>query len=145
MPHMKYYQGLGDIYNHYENIFSHLEKTWGHELVETWGIDPSNEEELKLIQEEKDVVRYLIGCQTSVVHDENALKPTVEAAQRCFNRHLHFLNLVHECNENTVKNASTFKQREYHACRYYLSKFRDGAWLEKLPNRILTLENKYPE
>lgn len=145
MPHMKYYQGLGDIYNHYEDIFSHLEKTWGKDLVETWGIDPDNEEELKLIKEEKEVVRYLIGCQTSIVHDEDALKPTVEAAKRCFNRHLHFLNLVRKCNEDTVKNISTFARREYNTCQYYLSKFKDDKWLEKLPDRILTLENKYPK
>lgn len=143
MPKMKYFQSLASIRDHYDDILRNFQsETYGKRLLETWNI---SWEERESIQEEKEVLSYLIGCQLSIVHNQNVKKPTIEIAKRCFNRHLDFLEQIHGCHQTNVNrqgNPSIVKQ--YKACRHYLFQFSLPAWLEKLPDEILTFENKYP-
>lgn len=141
--HVKYFQALADIRNHYDEILRCFRNSqFALMLLESWGIDPSEKE---LILEEREALRYLIGCQLMLVHDKNAKKPTIEVVNRCLNRHLVFLEKIHNCHVyNVNKHRSKFIQKQYKACRHYLFKFSLPAWYEKLPAEILTFENKYP-
>lgn len=142
MPHMKYFQGVADIESHYANIVENYKSGhWGRSLLDTWDIKEKDKAD---ILEEKDVLRYLIGCQLSLVRDSNVKKPTIEAVNRCFNRHLKFLEDVHNCHQwNVNKYPSLHIRKQYKACRHYLFKFSLRAWVDKLPDEILTYENKY--
>lgn len=142
--HMKYLQGLADMRHHYECIMQNMSNTnHGHLLLETWNINPCDKDEL---EEEQEALRYLIGCQTGLVHDTNAIKPSVQTINRCFERHLDFLHTIHDCHTfNHNKHRSKIIQEEYNACRHYIFKFSLPAWVEKIPDEILTFENKYPD
>lgn len=140
--HMKYFQSLADIYKHYNEVLSNIDKPkFGHSLLETWGINPSDKDSLI---EEQEVLRYLIGCQLMQVRDKNAEKPAQEIAERCFKRHLRFLDLVHDCtDDNAKKHPSKLVRDEHSACHYYLFQFSQTGWYDNLPNEIFTFENKY--
>ncbi|PLS19478.1 hypothetical protein CVD28_03415 [Bacillus sp. M6-12] len=149
MPHMKYFQAIADIERHYEDILYNIDNPSpisGHLLLETWDIDPKDKE---LLTEEKEVLRYLIGCQLSIVRDTNAKKPSLDVVKRCFERQLHFLEKIHKCHAYNVNKLSyahaKLIQKQYKACRHYLFKFSLPAWYEKMPNEILTFENKHPD
>jgi len=145
MPHMKYFQSIATIQAHYKDILrAYDDETYGKVLLETWGISWNEKEAIK---EELDVLEYLISCQHGLAlwRSEDSIKPTVELVNRCFNRHLDFLERIHGCHQTNVNrqgNPSIVKQ--YKACRHYLFQFSLPAWLEKLPDEILTFENKYP-
>jgi hypothetical protein len=142
--HVKYFQPLADIRKHYDDILRNFDNPkWGHLLLETWGIKLMDKEDLV---EEREVLRYLVGCNRMLVQDHNAKKPTLDAAERCFNRHLVYLEEIHSCHAyNVNKHSSILIQKEYKACRHYLFQFSLNTWYEKLPNEILTFENKYSE
>lgn len=142
--HMKYFQAIADIRNHYDDILPKFKnQNYGHVFLESWGIEPSEED---LIIEEREVLRYLIGCQLSLVHETNSKKPSINTVQRCFNRQLNYLEKVHKCHAyNVNEHPSKLIQKQYKACRHYLFKFSLPAWYENLPDEILTFENKYPD
>lgn len=144
--HMKYFQAIGRIIDHYDDILREWDRSkYGHLLLETWGIEITSKEK-ELIIEEREVLRYLMGCQLSLVRDTNSKKPKLEIAKRCFNRHLTFLEKIHSCHAyNVNKYKSKLVQKEYKACKHYLFKFSLPAWYEKLPEEILTFENQYPD
>lgn len=141
---MKYFQAIADIRNHYDDMCHYFDnEQWGYQLLETWEVSPTEKD---AIMEEREVLRYLIGCQHMLVSDENAKKPTLDMVQRCFYRHLSFLEKIHHCHAyNVNKHSSKFIQKEYKACRHYLFQFSLPAWYEKLPDEILTFENKHPD
>lgn len=140
---MKYFQGLADIHNHYKDIMHNMSnKKYGHLLLETWNINPCDKAEL---EEEKEALRYLIGCQTGLVRESNAQKPSIQTINRCFKRHLDFLETIHDCHTyNHNKHSSKLIQKEYNACRHYIFKFSLPGWVKNMPDEILTFENKYP-
>lgn len=144
MPKMKYLQGLADIETHYINILHNYNNlTFGRDVLSSWGIE---EEDIEAIKEEKEVLRYLIGCQLGVVEDTSVSKPSMELAHRCFNRHLYFLDLVRKCNQSTVnKHSSKLVIRMYKTCLEYRFKFTQNGWLKTLPEEVLTFEQLYPD
>lgn len=141
---MKYFQALADIRNHYDDVLKHMdEPKFGHFFLESWEIDAKEKEK---IIEEKEALRYLTSCHLMLAGDENAKKPTVEVVNRCLNRHMKYLEKIHKCDQKTVKtHPSKFIQKEYKACKHYLFQFSLPAWYEKMPNEVLTFENKYPD
>lgn len=143
---MKYFQAISDIQHHYDDILYHIDNpspTLGHVFLETWDIDPKDK---NLIIEEREVLRYLLGCQLSMVRDSNAKKPFLDVVNRCFERELSFLEKIHKIHAyNVNRHPNPIVRKQYKACRHYLFKFSLPAWYEKLPNEILTFENKYPD
>lgn len=141
--HMKYFQALADIQRHFDDILENFEKPYGNILLETWGIDPSEKEQLI---EEREALRYLVACQLMMAHDENAKKPEIPVVNRCLERHLRFLETVHKCHAyNVNKHRLKTIRKQYKACRHYLFKFSLPAWVKNLPDEVLTFENKYPD
>lgn len=141
---MKYFQGIADIKNHYDDILRQFgNEKYGHGLLETWNIGLDEKED---ILEEREMLRYLVGCETMIVHEENAKKPTIEIVNRCFHRHLEFLKEIFYIYEQNVNQYNDkLIQREYKTCRHYLFQFSLPAWYEKLPDEILTFQNKYKD
>lgn len=70
MPHMKYFQGLTDIHKHYQNIEFYSGESWGETLLQSRGIDPKDQDLIKDPKQESEAVRFLIGCQHAIGHDE---------------------------------------------------------------------------
>lgn len=143
---MKYFQAIAQIRDHYNHIMRYMDcEVFGQSLLETWGIKLSDRPQ---IEEEREALRYLIGCQMMITHDDNnhnAQKPSAEVVTRCLERHLTFLETVHHCHAHNVnKHSSKFIQKQYKACRYYIFKFSYPLWVGRLPDEILTFENKYP-
>ncbi|ADO59697.1 hypothetical protein [Paenibacillus polymyxa] len=140
--HMKYFQAIADIRNHYDEMLKYFEEPrWGHLMLEARGIELSEKE---LLIEEREVLRYLIGCQHCFVREKNATKPSLDVVQRCFKRQLSYLERIHGCHAyNVNKHTNKLIQKNYKACRHYLFKFSLPAWYAKLPEEILTIENKY--
>lgn len=140
--HMKYFQAIADIENHYKEILRAMkDERYGHGLLETWGIKPEEEE---LILEELEVLRYLIACQLGISSKKTTVKPSLEVVNRLFNRHLTFLEDVHNCHAyNVSKYPSSLVRKEYKACRHYLFKFSLPAWYRVLPESIPNYEEKY--
>lgn len=140
--HLKYFQAIADIKHHYDDILQEFDgRKYGYFTLETWGIHLS---EKKAILEERDVLDYLIGCRLGFVRDKSVQKPSIEVVQRCFQRHLLFLDTIFKCNTyNVNKHRSKLIQKQYKACRHYLFKFSLPAWYKKLPNEILTFQEKY--
>lgn len=143
--HMKYFQALGRIRDHYDEILERWidDPEYGHMLLKTWNIDPVEKAELI---EEREAIRYLVACQNMMAFDENAKKPKIEVVNRCFERHLAFLERVHGIHAyNVNKHRLKLARKQYKACRHYLFKFTLPAWVRNLPEEILTFENKYPD
>lgn len=140
--HIKYFQPLADIRCHYESILNNFDGSrFGSSLLDTWGISLDEKE---LILEEMDVLNYLIACRLGIARKNNAKKPSIEVVNRCFNRHLDFLEKIHNCHQwNVNKNKSKLVAKQYKACRHYLFKFSLPAWEQSLPAEIPTYENKY--
>ena len=139
---MKYSQGLFDIKNRYTDILKQFEnEKYGKGLLESWEI-PLDEKEQ--IEEEKEVLHFLLSCDGNLAHGTKAIKPSLEAANRCFHRYLKLLNDVDGCDAKNVKTyPDKLVQREYNTCRHYLFQFSLPAWYEKLPNEVLTYEEKH--
>lgn len=139
---MKYFQTIADIEKHYTEIkrnFNNNKYSIG--LLESWSIYPKDK---PYIEEEAEVLRYLVGCQLGFVRDTKVKKPTLAVVQRLFNRHLAFLKEVHGCHEGNVnKHPSILSRKEYKACKHYLFKFSLPGWVKKLPKELLTVEEKY--
>jgi len=141
--HVKYFQIIAHIESHYEEILRNFNKDlkYGMMLLETWDIREEDKEE---IMEEKEVLRYLVACQIGLSRKENVKKPSIEIVNRCFNRHLTFLEKIHKCHAyNVNKYENPLVRKEYKACRHYLFQFSLPAWYEKMPEEIISFENKY--
>lgn len=146
MPHMKYFQSIAKIQDHYKDILrAYDDESYGKVLLETWGI---SWDEKEAIMEELEVLDYLISCQHGIAFwsSKDVVKPTVELVTRCFNRHLRFLESVFRIDQyNVNKHHSKNIIKEYKACRYYLFKFSCPGWVKRMPDRLLTFDNKYPK
>lgn len=143
--HIKYFQPLADIERHYDDIlFNFDEKNeFRRGLNETWGILPEDEAD---IIEEREVLRYLLGCRFGWVRNQNVKKPSLHVVERCFNRHITFLGRIYKLDDfNVNKCTHPTVKKEFKACRHYLFQFSLPAWYDKLPDEILTFENKYPD
>lgn len=140
--HMKYFESIAQIHKHYGEIVVQFDKKHGLSLLESWGIFPKDKED---IIEEKEALRYLVGCQTGLVREENAKKPDVKVVERCLIRHIDFLESTFGLTDaNVNKSTDILSKKEFKACRHYLFKFSLPAWYDALPDEILTFENKYP-
>lgn len=140
---MKFFQGIADIKRHYDDMITHFDNTkYGHMLLGTWNVKVEDKKE---IEEEREALRYLLGCQLMLVHDENATKPSISVMNRCFHRHLGFLSDIHRCTSETYKKSNPLVRKEFETCQHYLVQFSVPSWYNKLPNEILTFENKYKE
>lgn len=139
---MKYFQSIADIEKHYKDMIREFgNEKYGRLTLETWGV---SWEEKDAILEELEVLRYLIACQHGVTRLKDVEKPSIEIVNRCFNRHLGFLELIDDCNQwNVNKHSSKLVRNEYKACRHYLFKFSCPGWVKYLPDKILSLENKH--
>ena len=146
MPHMKYFQSIATIQAHYKDILrAYDDETYGKVLLETWGISWNEKEAIK---EELDVLEYLISCQHGLAlwRSEDSIKPTVELVNRCFNRHIGFLESVFRLDKwNVNKHHSKTIIKEYKACRHYLFKFSCPGCVESPLSWIHAFENKYPK
>lgn len=146
MPKIKYFQPVADIKNHYVDILRAFEdKNNGKDTLKDWLI---KEVDFENIKQEADVVRYLLACQHGFsMYGEDLKKPTLEAVNRCFSRHLAFLNHVFNVNSGTyklreIKEFYPTVVKEYIACLYYLEKFSDESWLKKMPDEVLTIQSR---
>lgn len=141
--HMRFFNELFYIQNHYDNILTNAEmdgeRNWS--LLETWNIRP---EDIEDIREERKVLSYLLACKLSIAREEKAVKPELAIVERLFNRQLMFLENVHGIHAyNANKHRNPMTRKKYKACRHYLFKFSLPAWVEKLPAEILTFDEKY--
>lgn len=142
---MKYFQGIADILNHYNTMMDNFQENrkYGLELLETWNVYPEDKDD---IFEEREALRYLLGCRLGMVREKNAQKPSLEVVERCFQRHVAFMKEIHGVDDyNVNKHDDPLVKKEFKTCRHYLFKFSLPAWYEKLPEEILTFENKYPD
>lgn len=139
---IKYFQGVAEIMRHYEDILFHFSnEKYGHLLLETWDVYP---EDINEIREEYDFLRYLLGVQLGLVRETGVEKPSVEVVNRCLNRHLAFIKKIHKCDERTYKeHRSPFIKNEYKACKHYLFQFSLNGWYKRLPDKIISFEEKY--
>ncbi|WP_054860485.1 hypothetical protein [Gracilibacillus sp. JCM 18860] len=88
---------------------------------------------------------YLIGCQLGFAYEKNIPKPSIEATNRCFHRHLAQLRKVFDINDYKVNQyPNKIVRDQYKVSRHYLFKFSQNGWYRNLPDEILTLDNKYP-
>lgn len=145
MPHIKYLQPLADIEDRYSDWLDMIEK--GDRLParlrmlesDGWTMDDK-----ELILREQNVLRFLIGRQNGFVHGGPAYCPYRADVESCFHRHLTYLDETFGCNADTVRTFTDgYKKmvaKEYHACRYYLFQFSLPGWVEKLPERIQSVE-----
>lgn len=143
--HMKYFQSVTEIVDHLEKVLdiSMDPGDFGWMLLDSWGVAPTD---LNEIREELEVCRYLVACQLMFAHGESVRKPTVEVVNRCFERHLVFLDRIHGIHAyNANKYPLPILRKRYKACRHYLFKFSLPAWYEKMPEKILSFDEKYPE
>jgi hypothetical protein len=141
--HVKYFQPLADIKYHYDEVIKGLNRSskYADMLLATWGVKPEDESH---ILEEYEVLRYLLACQHMFAFDANVYKPPIYVVERLFNRHLGFLETVRDCHAyNVNKHSSKRTQKEYKACRHYLFKFSLPAWYQKMPDVVLTYQNKW--
>lgn len=142
--HMKYFNSIGYIEDHYQNILEYIKKPTFHGLLGSWDIDPLTME--KEIVEEYEVLRYLISLQFTFAHDKTTYKPTLEVVNRTFNRQLAFLEKHHKVHAyNVNKHPNKLVKKKYKACTHYLFKFSLPAWYQSLPDTVLTLEERNPE
>ena len=139
---MKYLDGLFDMKNRYKDILRQFDnERYGEYTLTSWGIKMEEKEQ---IEEEKEVLHFLLSCEGNLAHGTKAIKPSIEAANRCFHRYLKLLNDVDGCDAKNVKTyPDKLVQREYNTCRHYLFQFSLPAWYEKLPSEVLTYEEKY--
>lgn len=146
MPKMKYFQAVGGIRDSYDTIlecFDEIDDRFSQMKLKSRGL---SSEDLPIIQEEVNVLRYIIACQRGLVYDgeTNIQKPTIEAANRVFTRHLHRLDDVHGINAtNANKFDNPIIKKQYKACRHYLFQFSLPGWVKNLPDEIESYDNKY--
>lgn len=143
---MRFFQPIADIRTHYENIERHVQDAkWGAMILETWGINKNDHEQIAQIRKEHDAVTYLSNCQLEIAHGKDSVKPDMLVLESALNRQLAFLSDIHDCtSDNWRTNRHKSVQKQYEACRHYLFKLTLPAWVEKLPERIPTFANKYP-
>lgn len=139
---IKYLQGVADIYHHYKDILRYAQGNgkYDHLLLETWNIELKD---MELIREEYEFLRYLLGVQLGIIHEESAIKPSIEIVNRCLNRHLSFIKEIYRYDDNTKEKANPIVVREYKACKHYLFQFSLNGWYKRLPDKILSYEEKY--
>ena len=140
---IKYFQPLADIKKHYDDIIDNFGGSrFQLSLLDTWGIKEEDKED---IIEEHEALRYLVGLKINLVRDSNSCKPNIVTVNRLFNRHLYFLEKIHNCpSSNVNKYPNPLIKKSYKACRHYLFQFSLPAWYDKLPEEVLTFENKHP-
>lgn len=112
-------------------------------IMDAYGVTPSDKNN---ILEEIDAISYLISCQTMIArrNDQNDVKPSIEVANRAFNRVIEQLSSTHRQEDNGKPVFRTnVAQKEYDACKHYLFQFSLPAWYEKLPSEVLTFNNKW--
>lgn len=144
---MKYFQGVADIKNYYIDAISTLEmdgipEGYIRAVKKTRGID---EGEIQDFYEEYKAIMYLVCCRLEMSYlNHNIPKPSIEVMNRCLNRYLEFIARVHNCKaDNYKQHPSKYMRNSYLAARHYLFKFSLPAWYAKLPDEILTYENKW--
>lgn len=140
---IKHVDGLLDILKHYEDILYYIKANWGESILKTWNIDPSNKQDIRHIQREKEAVRYLVACKHEIAHKRHAKKPYIQDAKRCFQRHLAYLKKAHNCDEQSLEHHPyDFVKREFRTCKYYIEQFQDRNWYRSLPDKIETVDDK---
>lgn len=148
--HVKYFQSIASIGNHYEDHFYNKrfyeEEGWEFTRLSTkghmWGVDDD------VLMREWKALEYLKCLQHGFAlgEKENLLKPSPEVISDALNRHLDHIDKVFNCNADTYKKCPHKRViKEYLACRHYLFKFTLQGWYDRLPDVLLTFENKYPK
>lgn len=145
MPHMKYFQSICRMKDHFQEAINDLQRKNGRfeQVKELY-----NENNIDELEEELLALKYLRSLQFGLAHHEkeNLIKPTVDVMNRCLNRYLQYIEKVFGVKQNTLKEKRErfpFTVKEYQACKHYLFQFTKRIWYEKLPEEILTFENKY--
>lgn len=144
---LKFSNSLDDIHRHYQEIDRELGRgERGASLLDSWGIDVDNPEQLAQIKREQEALRYLTSCNVMLAHGEDALKPDMEDLESAFNRHLTFLGEIFNCHLANWRNEpNRLVKGEYEACRHYLSQLTLPAWTQSLPERVYCYPNKHPK
>lgn len=152
---MKYYNQLAEIKRHLKKVLeyiehldsgsTHVSKRHMRTTLEAWNIKLSEKEQ---IEKELKVVEYLISCDMGIsIIEDNLQKPELMDADRCFKRHLSFIKNVldfdKEKREKVEDSVYEYVLKEYLACEHYIEKFSDSTWYAKLPDEILSFQNKY--
>lgn len=140
---MRYFQGLHDIANHYRDILTYMaekEGSFNRGLIEDWGVNPSDYEAVK---EEAEALRYLTSLATGFARGASVKRPEMAVLARLFNRHLVYLDTIHNCHKyNVNQHDNKFTRREYKTCTHYLFKLSLPAWVEKLPTGVISIDEK---
>lgn len=145
---MKYFQGVADIHNYYHEILwtmdiDGIDKRYLDVMLKVREVQ---EGEMSDFMEEYEAITYLVCCRLEMAYKEvgNLRKPSVEVMNRCLNRYLKYIDKVHHCRaDNYRQHVSKHMRNSYLAARHYLFKFSLPAWYAKLPDEILTYENKW--
>lgn len=146
MPKMKYFQPVADIRNSYDDILDAFIEPDNRFSQIKLGVYNLTVEDEPLIKEEVEVLKYIIACQHGLAFgsDHNIMKPTLEAVNRCFNRHQARIEDVFGINEaNANKFDNPIIKKQYKACRHYLFQFSLPGWVKNLPDEIESYDNKY--
>lgn len=152
---MKYYNQLAEIkrhlrkvldyIEHLDSVSTHVSKRYMKTTLEAWNINLSEKEQ---IEKELKAVEYLISCDMGIsIIDDNLQKPELMDAERCFKRHLSFIENVLDFDkkkkEKVEDSVYEYVLKEYLACEHYIEKFSDKSWYSKLPDEILSFQNRY--
>lgn len=138
---IKYFQPLHDCVRTFEQAYFALEFTHlpqyptlasYHEKLE----QPTQEQ----AKEERDAIAYVASLYKEVTYDEERLKkPSVELATRAFQRIVDFCDVVHDTRRND-RGKNPLVQKEVACAHYYMFQFSKEAWVEKLPEEIITIK-----
>lgn len=147
MPRIKHFNQIASIKNHLEDVVRQMKKTSTMSNITDWGWGITEKDTKEMIKEEILVCKYLIAYQLGIANGEqNIQKPTLEVVERCFNRHLVFLQETFKITPTSKIPSTSYMNeslKEAKCCKHYLFQFRLPAWFDKLPAEILTYENKY--
>lgn len=152
MPRMKYFQQIANIRNQNLETIRTLSGVYGENLAKLKRQHISNKLFSDII-DEYNAMNYLLGCQYGMTHmnvyyltnpytiiekKEDYIKPSKEMLKSAFIRRLDFINTVlgHLPKSNIGKDIKCVE--------YYLEKINDNVWYDKLPDKILTYNHKYP-
>lgn len=141
---MKYFQSLADIRNEYDDVLEKMEDNGKVEQLYL-GLKGLTLDDKPLLEEEREVLHYLIACQHGVNFGKGEVRrPTVEVVNRCFNRHLADLEDVYGITyANVNKFGNPMIEKQFKACHHYLFKFSLTGWVLRMPMKIESFEDKY--
>lgn len=144
---MKFSQSLDYILRHFNDIARELTNGQrGADLLETWNINVNDADQVVQIRAEREALRYFSSLDIMLVKDRDAVKPAISDLISAFTRHLAFLDDIFGCNENNWrKESDKVIRKQYEACRHYLFQLSLPAFVESLPERVPTFENKHPD